>query len=299
VLENLKLAPQYEGLLYLAEAVRNRPMIRSHRHRELEFNLVVQGSISYVVADRRFTFTPGALLWLFPAQEHQLVDHSADAKFFVAVFKPGLIARACRSAPYRALGSQASATDGVLHTWLEPESFDLARKIMQTLMEGAPDSDLLNRESGYGPGSNFRYQHNDPEGLNAGLQHLLLFAWRCQSKGQASGSEVSLHPAVARALRVLSEPDGDHSLNRLAVQCGVSAPHLSRLFARQIGTSLSRYRNTARLERFFGEYRGPVQKTIAEAAYAAGFGSYAHFHRVFVGFYGHGPRQGLAKRTAA
>src|SRR5271154_3284155 len=100
MLENLKIGPRYNGLLYLAESARNLLSIKSHRHKELELNLVVQGTISYVVSRRRFTFKRGALVWLFPSQEHQLVDRSRDAKFYVAVFKRNLIGRACRSADY-------------------------------------------------------------------------------------------------------------------------------------------------------------------------------------------------------
>jgi AraC-like DNA-binding protein len=47
-------------------------------------------------------------------------------------------------------------------------------------------------------------------------------------------------------------------------------------------------------------YRQPEQKTITEAVYAAGFGSYAQFHRVFTQEYGRGPRECLREvRSAA
>jgi AraC-like DNA-binding protein len=39
--------------------------------------------------------------------------------------------------------------------------------------------------------------------------------------------------------------------------------------------------------------RKPEQTTITEAVYAAGFGSYAQFHRVFTAAYGRGPRECL------
>jgi hypothetical protein len=37
---------------------------------------------------------------MFPSQEHQLVDRSNDAQYYVAVFKPELINKSCRSASY-------------------------------------------------------------------------------------------------------------------------------------------------------------------------------------------------------
>ncbi|MES2393317.1 MAG: AraC family ligand binding domain-containing protein, partial [Acidobacteriota bacterium] len=103
MLEDLKLSRRYEGLLFLAESARNPPLLKSHHHIELELNLVVRGTITYVVGGKRFTFHPRTLLWLFPEQEHQLVDRSDSAQNYVAVFKPSLIHSACRSSAYKPL----------------------------------------------------------------------------------------------------------------------------------------------------------------------------------------------------
>jgi AraC-like DNA-binding protein len=65
------------------------------------------------------------------------------------------------------------------------------------------------------------------------------------------------------------------------------------MFTRQIGVPLSRYRNSVRLAKFMGLIREPEKRTITEAVYAAGFGSYAQFHRVFTQAYGSGPRECL------
>ena len=43
------------------------------------------------------------------------------------------------------------------------------------------------------------------------------------------------------------------------------------------------------------EYRKSGQRTVTEAVYAAGFGSYAQFYKVFTNAYGHGPRNLLKK----
>ena len=56
MLEDLKLGRQYDGLIYLVESARNPPTIKSHHHVELELNLVVRGSISYVLGEQRHTF---------------------------------------------------------------------------------------------------------------------------------------------------------------------------------------------------------------------------------------------------
>jgi AraC-like DNA-binding protein len=295
MLADLKLSTSYDGFLYLAEAARNPPKLKSHHHVELELNLVVKGAITYVVGKRRFTFQSRTLLWLFPAQEHQLVDRSDDAQYYVAVFKPSLIARSCRTRAYEGLKRDNTEQAGVLNTVLEPESFDLIRKTMDSLMDGALDADLLNRQAGFGVGTDFTFEHADPDGLNAGLHHLLLQCWRNQRAGRVPGKPVSLHPAVRRALKLLSENEWEQGLGHLAKACGVSEAYLSRTFRRQVGIPLSRYRNTLRLSRFWENYRQPEQKTLAEAVYAAGFGSYAQFYKIFTQAYGLGPRASLAQ----
>ena len=293
MLQDLKLRKIYDGLLFLGESVRNPPKIQSHHHIELELNLVVRGNITHVVDECRFTFRARTLLWLFPEQEHQLVDRSDDAKLYVAVFKPSLIAKCCRGTTYEGLKQKSNGRGGVLNTLLEPDSFDLIRKTMDSLMRGSLDPDVLNQEGGFGAASKFCFEHGDPEGLNAGLHHLLLLCWRSMGNGKVLGEGEPLHPAVRRALTVLTERDWEQDLGQLAKVCGASQAHLSRTFHRQIGVPLSRYRNSIRLTRFMEQYRKPEQITFAEAVYAAGFGSYAQFYKVFTQAYGCGPRLAL------
>src|SRR5258707_14754159 len=133
VLEDLKLGEGYDGFLFLAESTRHPPKLKSHHHIELELNLVVRGTITYVVSGQRFTFQARTLLWLFPEQEHQLVDRSDNAQCYVTVFKPSLIARSCRTDAYEGLKRNHNEQDGVLNTLLEPDSFDLIRKTMDSL----------------------------------------------------------------------------------------------------------------------------------------------------------------------
>lgn len=295
VLANLKLDPIYDGLLFLAESVRNLPSMRSHHHAELELNLVVQGTITYVVGSDRFAFGPGTLLWMFPSQEHQMVDRTNDAQYYVAVFKPELIERSCHAEIYKGLKRKKAERGKVVHTILDPETFDFLRRMMSRMMERSLEPDILNHEAGFGVGSDFRYWHGDPDGLNAGLHHLLLLCWRLQQAEGVQHRAVSLHPAISKAIEVLADDDWSGTLGELARQCGLSEAHFSRLFAQQIGVPLNRYRNSLRLTRFLEYYRKPAQPTIMEAVYASGFGSYAQFHKFFTAAYGQGPRAYLRK----
>lgn len=294
MLEDLKLGERYDGFLFLAEAARNPPILRPHRHVELEVNLVVEGEITYVVDGRRMSFSKRTLLWMFPDRKHQLVDRSRDAKYYVAVFKPKMIRGACRGDEYRGL-KYSSPLDGELvpHVRLLPDDFDLLCRMMEALQQDGLDPEVLNREAGFGYTSDFRFEHGDPDWLNAGLRHLLLQSWRLQRGRSGLTRQVALHPCVRRALSLLEDGAWEGSAASLAKQCGVSAAYLSRVFARQIGVPLTRYRNSARLTRFWREYRKEKSLTFAEAVFAAGFGSYAQFYKVFTLAYGHGPRAAL------
>jgi methylphosphotriester-DNA--protein-cysteine methyltransferase len=257
----------------------------------LELNLVVKGEVTYVVDGHTQSSGAGTLLWMFPAQEHQLIHRSPDAQYYVAVFKPGLIERACRNEPYTALKAKAPEQEQMLRTVLDPLKLGFLRNLMEATMEGSIDADILNREGGFGVESAFRYSHNDPDALNAGLRHLLLLAWRYQTEGKVRCDGMQVHPSVGKVLHLLSQTDEGESLDKLARRCGVSSAYLSRTFRRQIGIPLSRYRNNLRLGRFWECYSREAQCTVTEAMYAAGFGSYAQFYRVFNETYGRGPRE--------
>jgi AraC-like DNA-binding protein len=84
-----------------------------------------------------------------------------------------------------------------------------------------------------------------------------------------------------------TELDGKSMLSH----CGVSEAYLSRIFHQQVGVPMSRYRNSVRLGRFWEAYRQKKDRNLMEAAYSAGFGSYAQFFRVFREAYGRGPRE--------
>ena len=289
MLENLKILPEYDGFIYYAESSRNPPRLNSHHHQELEINMVVNGTIKYVANGQRYTFEKRSLIWFFPNQEHQMVDRSRDAQYYVVVFKPKLVAKSCKNDTYQDLANKKRSSE-ILHSLLEPETFDLMKKIMDSLMEGALDADILNREAGFGFQSDFVFRHGDPVALNAGLHYLLLLSWRCRENGRALRRPVPLHPAVNNALDFIGSNPWNSSLDALSLKSGLSSSYLSRLFKEQIGISISKYRNMVRLDLFFEIINRPVRPTITEAVYEAGFGSYSQFYKVYYESYGKGPK---------
>jgi AraC-like DNA-binding protein len=99
-------------------------------------------------------------------------------------------------------------------------------------------------------------------------------------------------PVVQRVLDALGEQP-KISAQRLARDLGISSGHLARLFRTEMGISLVEYRNRLRIERFLSlADRSGVN--LLDAALAAGFGSYAQFHRVFRKLVGTTPREYVA-----
>ncbi len=98
-------------------------------------------------------------------------------------------------------------------------------------------------------------------------------------------------PQTVKMVRLLGRTP-NLTAREIGEQLGLSESRVARLFKREMGVSLVDYRNRLRLERFFVllEKSG---NNLLEAALAAGFGSYAQFHRVFVAERGSPPRQYL------
>lgn len=102
------------------------------------------------------------------------------------------------------------------------------------------------------------------------------------------------HPLVRQTVRLLAK---DPSLGGkdLAATLDISLSRLARVFKVEMGMSLVEYRNRLRLERFQVLLDAGGENLLA-AALAAGFGSYAQFHRVFRALRGTTPRAYLRER---
>ena len=222
----------------------------------MEVNLVVSGTASYVLDERRYELSSGTLAWLFPGQDHVLVDESADLVLWWAVFRPSLVARA------------ATAPDDAALLVSDPTG-DFSRRLpfQQARRLGALFGDL--------------HEAGDADTSNAGLAYLLLRAWRAYVDSDDVVEGVVVHPAVEQIAQLVSVDPTAGDLTALARACGLSPSHLSRVFKAQMGISLGQFRNQQRLERFLAITGSDPRCSTLAAAHAAGFGSYAQFYRVY------------------
>jgi AraC-like DNA-binding protein len=246
---------------------------RAHRHAELEVNIVVRGTASYLLGDRRYALTPGTLTWLFPGQDHVLVDESSDHELWWAVFRPTLVARIATTPHARPLLEEDPV--GQFSRRLDSGRVRRLGALFHDVHDAETVDDVL---------------------VNAGLAYLLSFAWRAFLDSDDVVEGVDLHPAVETVARMLRADTNAGDLATLARAVRLSSSHLSRIFNEQTGVSISRFRNQQRLQRFVHLYGRGRRTTALAAALEAGFGSYAQFHRVFREQTGRSPS---ALRTAA
>ncbi|MFO1487920.1 MAG: helix-turn-helix transcriptional regulator [Verrucomicrobiota bacterium] len=235
-----------------------------HHHAELEFNLVTQGSGLYLLEQSKYHIRRGDLLWLFPAQEHVLVEQSADFEMWIGVMKPRAIQRIATDESTRVLQAKNPAGD-------------FCRRLSQPALQRLEQlfSEIV--ATGDQPGL-----------FNAGLAYSFLSAWQEYQKA-AEVPVLDVHPAVEKAARQIRNQNNTLSLDELARHAGLSAHRLSRLFKQQTGVALVDFRNRQRVERFLQIYGTGQRHTMLDAALAAGFGSYAQFHRVFKRVTGRSP----------
>jgi AraC-like DNA-binding protein/quercetin dioxygenase-like cupin family protein len=236
-----------------------------HQHDELEVNLVVSGRASYLFKNRRVPLPAHSMIWLFPGQEHVLIDCSHDFSMWVVVFRQELVRRETNEAGRRLLRSTDPGE--ILCRHIAPRQADALSQVYH----GAEE------------------ERDDLEFLNATLGYALVASWQAFLFSRESVPLSDVHPAVAKAARLVAHADSPMLLGPLAREAGLSAARLSRLFKRQTGTSLTNFRQRKCLERFLRLYRAGARYSLIEAALLAGFGSYPQFHRVFVRLMGINP----------
>jgi len=264
VKENIGIDPNRDGWVRSVESVGiGRGMKMPHSHDALELNLVLSGQAYYLVRNRRHDMQPRTLLWLFPAQDHILLDLSSDFSMWVAVFHRRLVCEVGKDRRYAVLRENDPGSD-----WL--------RRLTQ---EETSRLDVLMTELSAAEGES-------PLLFNAGLRYLLLTSLEAFRKAGQADSSAEVHPAVEKAVRILQAESAMISEEALARNVGMSRSRLSCLFRSQTGVPLVQFRNRQRIGRFLRTYGSGQRMTMLDAALDAGFGSYAQFYRVFTRFMG-------------
>lgn len=270
--DDLKLGPGEEGQVW-EYAFKGKPITTIHRHVELEVNLVVQGNASYLLEGCRYELGPNSLVWLFPDQNHILINQSPGFQIWIGVFKPELLHKLCTTPNTTPLVEANPPGNFCKH-------LDLGRSrrlagLFREIEEARPDL--------------ARY--------NAGLGYLLLVAWDAHLSSNELLTSSIIHPMVKEAVELMQMESSVIGLQDLARKVGLSPSRLGRLFKRQTGLSFSEFQNNRCLSRFLQLYEPGQSCTMLEAALLAGFGSYPQFYRTFRRYTGYSPANYFRQRS--
>jgi AraC-like DNA-binding protein len=261
--EILTLPPGQHG--FVMELHDNAGLPIMHRHAELEFNVITSGSAYYVVETRRVLVTAGTLIWLFPGQEHILVDYSENYTMWVGVFTDE-VRSALVASPTRAeLGRDDPGT--VLSRQLAFHDYERVNELCRAVYATT----------------------GDPDRFNFGIAYLAVEAWHAYQHGRHLESGTDLSPIVASTVRLITRKGGCLKLSEAAEELNATPGWISRTFHREIGTAFTTYCNQVRLRRFEALRRRNPGLPLLQLAYGAGFGSYAQFYRVFTDMVGRCP----------
>jgi AraC-like DNA-binding protein len=241
-----------------------------HRHPTVEFNLVLAGQATYLLAGRRYDLGPRSLVWLFPGQTHLMVGRSPDYRDWLCLATQSELARWCTTDHTRELLDHDPP--GVFVRRLPASAANALDALLSRIVAGSD------------------------EAVATGRLYAVLAAWDAWRTAEPARDRARLHPAVRASVQTLSGADPPPDLVGLARAVGLSPQHLSRLFLRETGVSVSRFRNEQRFRRFLDLCELQPQRSMLDRAIAAGFGSGAQFHRVFRELTGTTPAAYLDRR---
>lgn len=250
---------------------RNRPMTRTHSHPEIEANVIESGVLRYLVDDRVQTLTRGDLFWLFPEQQHMIIEASPDLSFWVFLVRPEFLAQRAPAVPLTAAADPQFTMPRRLR-----EAERLHLHSVATALIAAEDN---------------------PQHHANGLAWWFAEAMR-MTRARSGRVGRPMHPAIVNALALL-DTNPSMPLPDLAHAVHMSASRLSHLFAEQVERSVSAHRNHLKLRRFQEMLQSGECRNLTQAAFDAGFGSYAQCARVLHASAGITPRELLGAATTS
>jgi AraC-like DNA-binding protein len=244
-----------------------------HHHEHLEINLVESGHAKYNVNERIYTLEPRCLVFLFPAQEHMLYDRSPDFKMWNITVRQSFLNTFCKNSFLLPLKDRDPET--YFCRQLHPSAYMLYERLLLEIAEQ-------------------RSAH--PVMFRIGLSYLVSSIWKDFQENSTPVTHSPISPHVQKAVHLLSHPDAPEGVDTLAKRLNTSPSQISRMFKREMGISITDFRNRQKLDLFTKLLSQNPQHDLLTLAMDANFGSYTQFFRIFRREMGMTPEQ-FRKKT--
>ncbi len=233
---------------------------------ELALRLVVAGRMSIEVGHRPLQLRAATLCWTFPDQRPSLISRSKDLDGWLVHANRAVLALIEQSQP-----------PPQFHAWHHARETVVVRvtaKHQRWLYDRLAELSELPAEAAQ---------------VSVGLAYVLLRAWELTTAAPDPVQAGST--TVLAASKMLKDPkgSGNWSTTSLAQALGVSPGHLERRFRAETGTTITQFRLRAQIDRYLDLCDDDHLLSITDAAFQAGFGSYAQFYRVFQRLMGTSP----------
>lgn len=240
--------------------------------------IVESGKATYIADNVFIELSPRSVVWFFPRQKRTLYHRTRDFKMWVIEFTSDFLQATCTEQHDAILKKRKEKE---FYRLIPSQEFKLMRRILHEILNlGEKGSESVLGNEG----------ENDL--FNAGLHYILQHCWYIFRTTKNEPCHEEIHPAISKAICLICGEDSDNiSISQLAQQCGISASRIVPLFRKEVGVTITEFRNRQKLDRFFIHYSPNGPHTLMSAAFDAGFGSYAQFYRVFRQFIGVSPKE--------
>ncbi|MGE4489520.1 MAG: helix-turn-helix domain-containing protein [Kiritimatiellales bacterium] len=243
----------------------------------LSLIVIESGNATYMIDNQMIDLMPLSAIWCFPDYQRTLCHRTPDLKMWVISFTPDFLRQTCLEPHDTVLKSRR---EEILYRHLRPGEFRFLSTVFNDLLNtGEPcAAPLLGTQ-----GENDRF--------HAGLHYILQHIWYIFRTTKDERRHEELHPAVAKAVHLICNDDHGISIGELARQCNISESRIYPLFKREIGMTITEFRNRQKLERVLLHYSPKGRKSLMTCAIDAGFGSYSQFYNVFKKSTGKSPKE--------
>jgi AraC-like DNA-binding protein len=275
VLQELLYDSLREGAVWPFDRRYIRP---PHFHGQLECLLIRRGSATLYVATQPQVVRPGQLCWILPGLPHVMGNFSPDFDMWVVELDSTLVDD-CWATIH---ASGPAADQAPFESWSLPLGEQLAgRSAVGVSAEVAKLLDEL--AAGV-------WTAMLPGEARSGLARFGLLALRTTLENVDTRSPTSIGQLASCLL--LATPT--MSRTAVAAELGVSEGFFSRAVHRDLGVTFVEHRARTRVAHFLALAQ-TKRLNFLNAALAAGFGSYAQFHRTFSRVSGCRPRDYLGR----